>query len=123
MVQLRGFAAIQGMYIMGIWHWLLGQRRGSTISEVAQLSTALVVESIRPLVEKRIVNMGVHEARGYVRARAGHLVREAVEMVTAHDPPAARHDSTVVLAAAMEELLRVLYRRPVQAPFKQRRAA
>src|SRR5207248_866627 len=108
---------------MGIWHWLWGRRQTGTVAEVAERSATLVAESIRPLVEKQIVQMGIHEARGYVRARAGHLLPEAVAMGTAHDPRHARHDAKIVFAAAMEELLRVLYRRPAQFQLPQRRAA
>ena len=96
---------------MGIWQWVF-QRRTATVAEVAERAAALVVESIRPQVEKRVARMGIHEARGYVRARAGFLVKEAIAMVTAHDPPSRRHATAVVYPAALEATLRLLYRRP-----------
>jgi hypothetical protein len=107
---------------MNIFNWLL-PRRSASIAEVAHRAASLVVESIRPQVEPRLATMGVHEARGYVRARAGFLVREAVEMVTAHDPPGRRHQATVVQTAALEEIVRLLYRRPETRQRTVRRAA
>lgn len=96
---------------MGFWQWMSGRRQNS-VADVASLAVALVSESVRPLVERRIANMTAHEARGYVRARTGHLLAEAIEMVTAHDRPSRRLPTEAVLAASLEQLLRVLQRRP-----------
>jgi hypothetical protein len=94
-----------------IWQWM-SWRRQDTPGEIAVRVVALVSESIRPLVERRIANMGGHEAKGYVRARTGHLIREAIEMVTAHDRPSRRWPVEVILTATMDPLLRNLQRRP-----------
>lgn len=107
---------------MGIWNWL-NWRRETAVADIAHRVVALVVESARPLVEKRIMNMGTHEARGYLRARAGHLIAEAIEMVTAHDRPGRRPNTDLVLSASLEELLRLLMRRPAPIAVRARRAA
>jgi hypothetical protein len=103
---------------MGFWQWMSG-RRQEPAAEVANRVVLLVSESVRPLVERRIVNMSTPEARGYVRARTGHLIREAIEMVTAHDRPGRRHSVEVVLAASLDQLLHVLRRRPAQSPLRR----
>jgi len=103
---------------MGFWQWMSG-RRPDTAAEVATRVVMLVSESVRPLVERRIVNMSTPEARGYVRARTGHLIREAIEMVTAHDRPGRRLSTEVVLAASLDQLLRMLQRRPVHATVRR----
>jgi hypothetical protein len=103
---------------MGFWQWMSG-RRQDTLSEVANRVVALVTESARPLVERRIARMGTNEARGYVRARAGHLLAEAIAMVTAHDRPSRRLSTEVVLAASLEQLLHVLQRRPAHVTIRR----
>jgi len=108
---------------MGIWQWMSWRRQETAVAEIARRVVALVIESVRPIVEKRIVNMGLHEARGYVRARAGDLIKEAIAMVTAHDRPSRRPASEVVLAATLDELLRVLLRRPEAVTVRSRKAA
>jgi hypothetical protein len=97
---------------MGIWQWMLWRRRESAVAEVAARVVSLVSESVRPLVERRVAQMGLHEARGYVRARAGHLIDEAIAMVTAHDLPYRRQSLEEVRAASIEQLVRVLLKRP-----------
>ena len=101
-----------------IWQWMSWRRQESP-AEIAARVVALVSESVRPLVERRISNMGLNEARGYVRARTGHLIREAIEMVTAHDRPSRRLSPEVVLSASLEQLLRVLQRRPVERTIRR----
>lgn len=103
---------------MGFWQWMSG-RRQETAAEVATRVVMLVSESVRPLVERRIVNMSTPEARGYVRARTGHLIREAIEIVTAHDRPGRRPKTEDVLAVTLDQLLRVLQRRPVHATIRR----
>lgn len=103
---------------MSFWHWMSGRRNDSP-AEVASRVVVLVSESVRPLVERRIVSMSKHEARGYVRARTGHLIREAIEMVTAHDRPSRRLSPEIVLAASLEQLLPVLQRRPVERTIRR----
>ena len=103
---------------MGFWQWMSG-RRQETAAEVATRVVMLVSESVRPLVERRIVNMSGAEARGYVRARTGHLIREAIEMVTAHDRPSRRPKTEDVLAITLDQLLRMLQRRPAYATVRR----
>lgn len=116
-------AAHEGTGNMTIWNWLLLSRRESAVAEIARRSAALVVESIRPTVELRIARMGIHESRGYVRARAGYLIQESIDMVMAHEPANARPQKDTVFAATLEELLRSLYRRTQTQGYGQRRAA
>ncbi len=105
---------------MGIFQWISWRRRETAVAEIAQRVTQLVSETVRPLVERRIASMGQHEARGYVRARAGHLIHEAIEMVTAHDRPGRRHSVDTVLAASLDSLMHVLMRRPAAfAPIRK----
>lgn len=108
---------------MGLWKWMSWGRQEKSVPETAQRVVALVSESVRPLVERRIVNMSRHEARGYVRARAGHLIADAIEMVTAYDRPSRRVNADRLLSATLDELLRVLMRRPEPATLRIRRAA
>jgi hypothetical protein len=98
---------------MNFWTWMTGRRQESA-NDVAARAVALVIESVRPLVERRISHMGLNEARGYVRARTGHLIVEAIEMVTAHHRPDRRLATELVLAASLDQLLRNLQRRPAQ---------
>ena len=63
--------------------------------------------------------MSSPEARGYVRARTGHLIREAIDIVTAHDPPSRRLNTEDVLTVALDQLLRVLQRRPTYATVRR----
>jgi hypothetical protein len=108
---------------MGIWQWISRRRQETAVAEIAHRAAALVSESIRPVVEKRIVAMGLHEARGYVRARAGHLIDEAVAMVTAYDRPTLRPSTEVVKAATIEEVVQAVLRRPAPLAVRTRRAA
>jgi hypothetical protein len=108
---------------MTIWNWLLLSRKETAIAEMARRAAALVVESIRPTVEQRIARMGIHESRGYVRARSGYLIQEAIDMVMAHEPTNTRPSNETVFAATLEEVLRSLYRRSQTAGNVQRRAA
>jgi hypothetical protein len=101
-----------------IWQWMSWRRR-ETPAEIAAKVVTLVSESVRPLVERRIVGMGANEARGYVRARTGHLILEAIEMVTAHDPPARRWSAEVMLSATLDPLLRTLQRRPAHTTLRR----
>lgn len=108
---------------MGIWQWMSWRRQELAVAEIAQRAASLVSESVRPVVEKRISQMGSHEARGYVRARAGHLIAEAIAMVTAHDRAGRRYSGEVVLAATLDVLLPTLQRRPAPVAVRTRRAA
>jgi hypothetical protein len=108
---------------MGIWQWMSWRKRETAVAEIADRVVPLVIESVRPLVEKRIARMTMHEARGYVRARAGHLIEDAIAMVTAHDRPSRRPAVDVVLAASLDRLMLALFRRPQLAPARVRRAA
>jgi hypothetical protein len=113
-----GPAADKEFATMNFWQWISG-RRQETAAEVATRVVMLVSESVRPLVERRIVNMSTPEARGYVRARTGHLIREAIEIVTAHHPPSRRLKTEDVLAVTLDQLLRALQRRPAYAPIRR----
>lgn len=108
---------------MAIFNWLFQRRREVTVADIAGRAVALVSESVRPLVEKQLATMSTHEARGYVRARTGHLIREAIAMVTAHDRPAYRLANEAVFDASLNELLRILMRRPSAVAVRSRRAA
>lgn len=108
---------------MGIWNYLFGQQRGMSLLEISERASSLIIEQVRPLVENRIGDMGVHEARGYVRARAGHLLRDAIDIVVAHDPPHLRYESNLMFSAVLEEVLRSFYRRATTTRQLRRRAA
>lgn len=103
---------------MVFWQWMSG-RRHETAAEAASRVVMLVSESVRPLVERRIVNMTTSEARGYVRARTGHLIREAIEMVTAHHRPSRRLSTEAVLETSLDQLIRVMQRRPAQTTIRR----
>jgi hypothetical protein len=100
---------------MGLWQWMSWRRPELAVAEVARRAATLVIESVRPLVERRIASMGHHEARGYVRARTGHLIADGIAMVTAHDRSARRYPQEALFAATLEHLLPVLLRRPTPA--------
>jgi hypothetical protein len=108
---------------MSFWNWIWRGPRESVVAEMGRRAAALVVETIRPTVEPRIAHMGIHESRGYVRARAGYLIHEAIEMVIAHEPVPARPAKDLVFNATLEEVLRSLYRRSQSGYRTNRRAA
>jgi hypothetical protein len=107
---------------MSIWNWLTQRRHTTPLVEISQRAVALAVVSVRPLVEQRIASMGINEARGYVRARTGHLLQEAIDIVEAHESPASRFSRDTVFSTVLEDTLRLLYRR-TSAINQKRRAA
>ena len=93
--------------------------RGQRLPKLALLFARQLMPDVWPLVAERVQWMSPAEARGYVRARAGALVRTRIETERQFDRSLAPRDSAILLTGVSNELLALIEERRQQA--QQRR--
>jgi hypothetical protein len=93
--------------------------RGQRLSKLALLFARQIMPEVWPLVAERVQWMSPAEARGYVRARAGELMRARIETERRFDRSLAPRDSAVLLSGVSNELLALIEERRRQVQQKR----
>ena len=105
--------------------WAPGNQ--AKINGLVDRVTARVQNAVRRRVSDRLPDMSVHEARGYIRARAAAAVRREMGIVMAEEPTLRRAEATLVVSSVRNRVVRRLLlenlRRIEPTHNRQRRAA
>jgi len=89
---------------------LLGGTSSSQVDSLARQVADLSLESVCQRVCGHVEGMTFSEARGYVRARAGHVVRKQARMAISRHPTAEQAWVDAIARPATEQLVPLVLR-------------
>jgi hypothetical protein len=90
--------------------------RRQAIDALARHVAEASVETVIPLVARRVSAMGPCEARGYIRARAGREIRRQARLALPHVDMAGPSWEAAVIARASDRVAPLVLRRLAATP-------
>lgn len=109
---------------MGLIQWARGFREQRRLEATAEAISIQVWPEVRRQIDASVTRLPMHEARGYLRARAAIVVHPAVTSLVSREPALADLDSRQLIEAALEKTVNHALRQLSPSPVTPvRRAA